>query len=253
MTGPELLFRGARVVDPPGGVDEVADVLVRDGVVAEVGREAASASAESFDCDGLVLARASWIHRISASLGFEHKETIETGTRAAAAGATRRSLRWPTRAGRRRRIRDRRGPRRRRSRRPRGRLPRRRDRAGAGGRDARRDRRDGRVGGPRVQRRRAVRPDRAYPPQRAHVRARVRRCRDVEHCEDASLSIGQQMHEGIGSYSLGLAGQPSAAEDAMVFRDIEMARLTGGRLHICTSRPRARSSSSGGRRRTGSA
>ena len=55
----------------------------------------------------------------------------------------------------------------------------------------------------------------------------------AEHCEDASLSIGQQMHEGISSYSLGLAGQPSAAEDAIVFRDIEMARLTGGRLHIC--------------------
>jgi dihydroorotase len=55
----------------------------------------------------------------------------------------------------------------------------------------------------------------------------------AEHCEDASLSTDQQMHEGISSYSLGLAGQPAAAEDAIVFRDIEMARLTGGRLHIC--------------------
>ena len=41
------------------------------------------------------------------------------------------------------------------------------------------------------------------------------------------------MHEGISSYSLGLTGQPATAEDAIVFRDIEMARLTGGRLHIC--------------------
>jgi dihydroorotase len=55
----------------------------------------------------------------------------------------------------------------------------------------------------------------------------------AEHCEDASLSSGQQMHEGISSSSLGLAGQPAAAEDTIVFRDIEMARLTGGRLHIC--------------------
>jgi dihydroorotase len=55
----------------------------------------------------------------------------------------------------------------------------------------------------------------------------------AEHCEDASLSSGQQMHEGISSSSLGLTGQPAAAEDAIVFRDIEMARLTGGRLHIC--------------------
>ena len=99
MTGPELLFRGARVVDPPGGVDEVADVLVRDGVVAEVGREAASASAESFDCDGLVLAPGLVdLHTHLREPGFEHKETIETGTRAAAAGGTRRSLRWPTRS-----------------------------------------------------------------------------------------------------------------------------------------------------------
>jgi dihydroorotase len=55
----------------------------------------------------------------------------------------------------------------------------------------------------------------------------------AEHCEDASLSSGQQMHEGISSSSLGLAGQPGAAEDAIVYRDIELARLTGGRLHIC--------------------
>ena len=56
MAGPELLFRGARVVDPAGGRDGVADVLVRDGVVAEVGPDAGSASAEVIDADGLVLA-----------------------------------------------------------------------------------------------------------------------------------------------------------------------------------------------------
>jgi dihydroorotase len=41
------------------------------------------------------------------------------------------------------------------------------------------------------------------------------------------------MHEGLTSASLGLAGQPSVAEHAIVYRDLELARLTGGRLHLC--------------------
>jgi dihydroorotase len=55
----------------------------------------------------------------------------------------------------------------------------------------------------------------------------------ADHCEDVSLSVGQQMHEGFTSYSLGLTGQPDAAEHAIVYRDLEMARLTRGRLHLC--------------------
>jgi dihydroorotase len=42
-----------------------------------------------------------------------------------------------------------------------------------------------------------------------------------------------QMHEGVNSYSLGLAGRPAEAEEIMVARDIAVARLTGGRIHIC--------------------
>ena len=230
--GPELLFRGARVVDPPGGVDEVADVLVRDGVVAEVGREAASASAESFDCDGLVLARASWIsasprawlraqgdgrnrHAGGGGGGYTavapmantepvaDDASVIAEVRAAAAradladvfpvGAIAQGLEGET-------------------------LAEIGEMVASGVRVFSDD------GG-------ASRP-RGPSATRSYARA----FDDVviaEHCEDASLSIGQQMHEGISSYSLGLAGQPSAAEDAIVFRDIEMARLTGGRLHIC--------------------
>jgi dihydroorotase len=55
----------------------------------------------------------------------------------------------------------------------------------------------------------------------------------AEHCEDASLAEGGQMHEGLLSYSLGLAGQPREAEEVIVARDLAVARLTGGRLHLC--------------------
>jgi dihydroorotase len=54
----------------------------------------------------------------------------------------------------------------------------------------------------------------------------------AEHCEDAALAEGGQMHEGERSIELGLRGIPAAAEDLMASRDIELARLTGCRLHL---------------------
>ncbi len=54
----------------------------------------------------------------------------------------------------------------------------------------------------------------------------------IEHCEDKTLVEGGQMNEGIISTRLGLAGIPAAAEESMVARDITLADLTGARLHI---------------------
>jgi dihydroorotase len=54
----------------------------------------------------------------------------------------------------------------------------------------------------------------------------------VSHCEDLSLSAGGVMNEGLLSVTLGLRGIPSQAEEIMVARDIALAELTGGRLHI---------------------
>jgi len=54
----------------------------------------------------------------------------------------------------------------------------------------------------------------------------------ISHCEDFSLSEGGSMNEGVVSSVLGLRGIPAAAEDIMVARDIILAGLTGGRLHI---------------------
>ncbi|OPX19766.1 MAG: dihydroorotase [Desulfobacca sp. 4484_104] len=54
----------------------------------------------------------------------------------------------------------------------------------------------------------------------------------ISHCEDLHLSGSGVMHEGLVSLQLGLIGIPAAAEEVMVFRDLTLARLTGGRLHI---------------------
>lgn len=54
----------------------------------------------------------------------------------------------------------------------------------------------------------------------------------ISHCEDLSLSAGGVMNEGLLSVMLGLKGIPAQAEEIMVARDIALAELTGGRLHI---------------------
>ncbi len=54
----------------------------------------------------------------------------------------------------------------------------------------------------------------------------------MSHCEDPTLARGGVMHEGAVSAELGLPGQPAAAEEVMAARDIGMAAVTGGRLHI---------------------
>ncbi len=54
----------------------------------------------------------------------------------------------------------------------------------------------------------------------------------MQHCQVPELTVGGVMHEGFESMRLGLAGMPAAAEDIMVARDIRLAEITGGRLHI---------------------
>lgn len=55
----------------------------------------------------------------------------------------------------------------------------------------------------------------------------------LSHCEDENLAEGGQIHEGYYSTILGLQGIPAAAEEIMIARDIALAELTGARLHIC--------------------
>jgi len=54
----------------------------------------------------------------------------------------------------------------------------------------------------------------------------------IEHAEDVSLAAGAVMREGVTSTKLGLRGMPAAAEAVCVARDVQLAELTGARLHI---------------------
>jgi dihydroorotase len=54
----------------------------------------------------------------------------------------------------------------------------------------------------------------------------------IEHAEDVSLAAGAVMREGVTSTRLGLRGMPAAAESVCVSRDVQLAELTGARLHI---------------------
>ncbi len=55
----------------------------------------------------------------------------------------------------------------------------------------------------------------------------------MSHCEDLTLSKGWAMHEGAVSMRLGLPGYPAAAEEVMIARDIMLAEATGAHIHIC--------------------
>jgi dihydroorotase len=54
----------------------------------------------------------------------------------------------------------------------------------------------------------------------------------ISHAEDPTITGGGVMHGGYWSARLGLKGMPRAGEDTMIFRDIELARATGGHLHV---------------------
>jgi dihydroorotase len=54
----------------------------------------------------------------------------------------------------------------------------------------------------------------------------------IDHCEDVSLAAGAVMREGNNSVRLGLRGMPAAAESVCVSRDVQVAQLTSARLHI---------------------
>jgi dihydroorotase len=54
----------------------------------------------------------------------------------------------------------------------------------------------------------------------------------IDHCEEPTLAAGGAMNEGIVSAQLGLKGVPPEAEEIMVIRDILLARLTGGHVHL---------------------
>ena len=229
-----LLIRQGRVVDPASGIDSVQDVLVVDGRIGKVGPGLrAPQGTQVIDAAGKVVCPGFIdIHVHLREPGFEYKETVASGTRAAAAGgftavacmantvpvndnravtdyilakarvegvvrvyaigAVTRGLRGEQ-------------------------LSEMAEQAEAGC-VAFSD--DGRCVTNAALYRRAM--EYALPFGTPLI----------SHAEDCHLAHGGVMHEGFVSTDLGLTGQPAAAEDVMVARDIVLAELTGAHVHI---------------------
>ena len=82
-----ILIKNGRVIDPASGTDRVADVLIVDGRSPAWRPTSPSPNAEVFDASGMIVAPGFIdMHVHLREPGFEHAETIESGSRAAAAG-----------------------------------------------------------------------------------------------------------------------------------------------------------------------
>ncbi len=228
-----ILLKGGRVVDPAAGRDEIADVLIEDGVIASV--DASRSGASVIDADGLVVAPGLVdLHTHLREPGREDKETVETGCRAAALGgftavspmantepvADNAAVIHEVRdLGARAGLCDVF---------PVGAITR-----GLGGEEM------AELGEMVEAGVRMFSDDGRCLPNARILRNALTYAKAfdgiviAEHCEDGPLAEGGQMHEGYHSYSLGLAGQPREAEEIVVARDLAVARLTGGRLHLC--------------------
>jgi len=230
------LLRGGRLVDPASGHDGAADVLLDGGVVAEVGPGLETAGAKRVDCGGLVVCPGFVdLHVHLREPGREDAETIETGSRAAALGGYTAVCPMPNTDPV-------------------------ADNAGVVEMVAARGREVGLVDvfpvgavtlgqrgvelaelGAMARSAAAVDcfSDDGHPIREARLLrlaleyARAFDAIVADHAEDASLTDGAQMHEGEVSATLGLAGWPAAAEEMVVARDLLLAELTGGRLHLC--------------------
>ena len=87
LPGANLVVRGARVLDPTEGIDARLEVRVDGGTIVEVAERVDANEHRIVEADGLVLAPAFVDPHVHLRTpGHEHKEDVETGTRAAAAG-----------------------------------------------------------------------------------------------------------------------------------------------------------------------
>lgn len=229
-----MLIRGGRVVDPSQKMDAVLDVLLHEGAVAELGEGLqAPEGAELFDASGLVVAPGLIdVHVHLREPGQEHKETILSGARAAAAGGFTAVVAMPNTD------------------------PPVDDPATVGfvaaeGRKAGAARvypsgciTVGQAGeqltefGELVHAGAVCVTDDGRPVMSAAImRLALEYAQTFDlpvavHEEDLSLSRGGSMNEGLIATRLGLTGVPNAAEDVMIARDLMLAELTGGRLHV---------------------
>ncbi len=228
-----LVVKNGRVIDPLNRLDAVRDVAIEDGKIAAVGENLDVSNSEQFDATGLIVAPGFIdIHVHLREPGFEHAETVESGSRAAAAGGVTSICCMPNTSPV-------------------------NDNATVTSYIVERAARDAIVNvfpigaitknsageelaaiGSMKDAGIVAISDDGRPVMNAHVMRRAMETARsfgipvIDHCEDLHLSAGGDMHEGIQSVRLGLRGIPAASEDVMVARDILLAELTGARFHV---------------------
>ena len=232
MTKP-LLIQSGRIIDPGQGIDKVSSLLITDGKISSLGDIPPQPDYEVFNAEGMIVCPGFIdLHCHLRQPGFEEKETIATGTRAAARGGFTTVCCMPntnppldnqaaidyvkSEAASQGVVRvlpigciskDRKGKE----------LAEMGELASAGVIGYSDD-------GEPVRSSRLMRQALEY--------SRTFGLPVIDHCEDTALSDGGQMNEGILSTMLGLRGIPAAAEEIVVARDLSLARLTGAWLHI---------------------
>ncbi len=228
-----IVIKNGRVIDPASETDRIADVLIVDGRIAGVAPHLSSPRAEVFDAGGMIVAPGFIdMHVHLREPGFEHAETIESGSRAAAAGGFTSICCMPNtkpvndsamvtsyiveRARRQAVVNV---------------FPIGAITKGSGGEEL------AAIGAMRDAGAVAISDD-GLPVMNARVMRRAMEFAKsyglpvIQHCEDLNLSAGGDMHEGAPSVRWGLRGIPAASEDVMVARDLLLAQLTGARYHV---------------------
>jgi dihydroorotase len=229
----KLIIRNGRVIDPATRLDAIRDVLIENGKIAGIGEKLHVTGAEKFDATGLIVAPGFIdMHVHLREPGFEYAETIESGSRAAAAGGFTSICCMPNTAPI-------------------------NDNATVTSYIIERAEKHAVVNvfpigaitknsageelasiGSMVQAGIVAISDDGRPVMNARVMRRAMETARsfgipvIDHCEDLHLSAGGDMHEGVESVRLGLRGIPAASEDVMVARDILLAQLTGARFHV---------------------
>ncbi len=234
MTQPVLL-KGGRLVDPSTKLDAIGDLLLVDGVIAQVGGSiTAPAGAEVVDCAGLVVSPGMIdVHVHLREPGREDVETVATGAHAAVAGGFTAVCAMPNTKP----VTDNQATV--------GFVKRQGEAAGFARVYPYGAISVGQKGetlaefGEMVAAGAVAVSDDGRPVENSHIMrtaleyAMTFGIPVVEHCEDMALAHGGSMNEGIVSARLGLKGIPAEAEEIDVIRCILLAKRTGGHVHLC--------------------